>query len=170
MNTWVQPNPGWHEDTTMSTRDQIEEALNGMLEPGERVSAFRPVVANGKVEDRAYETTLALLGPSVFSSASQGAMTGEGAMPKDTNLVVVTDRRVLWCQKGRIGNDIVVGGSDSLGAVHKAEIVPARIALAKLKFTFADWSVVQFDLPSDHRAPDFANDIMKLLGRLPAAA
>ncbi|MEM7140706.1 MAG: hypothetical protein AAF548_06690 [Actinomycetota bacterium] len=153
----------------MSTTEQIQEALGTVLEPGERVEAFRPVVA-GKVEDRAYETTLALLGPSVFSRAASGSMTGDGAMPTRTNLVVVTDRRVLWCHKARIGNEIIVGGTDSLGAVHKVEIVPARIALAKLRFTFADWSVAQFDLPSDHRATDFANDIMKLLLRVPAAA
>ena len=55
----------------MSTREQIEQALSGTLGPGERVEAFRPVVAGGKGEDRAYETTLALLGPSVFSSAQQ---------------------------------------------------------------------------------------------------
>ncbi|MEZ5168228.1 MAG: hypothetical protein R2695_17760 [Acidimicrobiales bacterium] len=154
----------------MSTKGQIEEALGSALEPGERVEAWRPVVANGKVEDRAYETTLALLGPSVFKTASAGAMTGEGAMPNHTNLVVVTDRRVLWCNKGRIGNQITVGGFDALGAVHKVDIVPARIALAKLRFTFADWSVVQFDLPSDHRASEFAADIMRLLLRVPAAA
>jgi hypothetical protein len=154
----------------MSTHEQIEHALAATLEPGEKVEAFRPVVTGGKVEDRAYETTLALLGPSVFSSASTGAMTGDGAMPNRTNLVVVTDRRVLWCQKGRIGNEIVVGGSDSLGALHQVDIVPARIALAKLRFTFADWSTVQFDLPSDHRASEFVDDIMKLLLRVPTAA
>ncbi len=154
----------------MSTREQIEQALESELGPGERVEAFRPVVSGGKVEDRAYETTLAMLGPSVFSRAAEGAMTGEGAMPNRTNLVVVTDRRVLWCQKGRMGSEITVGGSDSLGAVHQVDIVPARIALAKLRFTFADWSVVQFDLPSDHRAADFANDIMKLLLQVPTAA
>ena len=154
----------------MSTREQIEQALSETLEPGERVEAYRPVVTGGKVEDRAYETTLAMLGPSVFSSASQGAMTGDGALPDRTNLVVVTDRRVLWCQKGRIGNEITVGGSDALGALHQVDVVPARIALAKLRFTFADWSIVQFDLPSDHRAADFANDIMKLLLRVPTAA
>lgn len=153
----------------MSTAGQIQDALADVLEPGERVEAFRPVVS-GKVEDRAYETTLALLGPSVFSRAASGSMTGDGEMPNRTNLVVITDRRVLWCNKSRIGNEIMVGGSDSLGAVHKVEIVPARIALAKLRFTFADWSVAQFDLPSDHRATDFANDIMKLLLRVPAAA
>ena len=99
----------------MSTREQVEQALSATLEPGERVEAFRPVVAGGKVEDRAYETTLAMLGPSVFSSASQGAMTGEGAMPDRTNLVVVTDRRVLWCSKGRMGNDIVIAQACAAG-------------------------------------------------------
>ena len=153
----------------MSTAGQIQDALGDALEPGERVEAFRPVVA-AKVQDRAYDTTLALLGPSVYARAASGSMTGDGEMPNRTNLVVVTDRRVLWCNKSRIGNEIVVGGSDSLGAVHKVEIIPARVALAKLRFTFADWSVAQFDLPSDHRATDFANDIMKLLLRVPAAA
>lgn len=154
----------------MSSREGIEQALRPMLEAGERVEAFRPVVAGGKVEDRAYETTLAMLGPSVFSSASQGAVVGDGAMPNRTNLVVVTDRRVLWCHKARMGSDIAVGGSDPLGALHRVEIVPARIALAKIRFTFADWSVVQFDLPSDHRAAEFAQDIMQLLVRTPTAA
>ena len=40
---------------------------------------------------------------------------------------------------------------------------PARIALAKLKFVFHDGSVVQFDLPSDHKAEQFANDIQPVL-------
>ena len=154
----------------MSTREQIEDALSATLEPGERVETFRPVVAGGKVEDRTYETTLALLGPSVFSRASQGSMTSEGAVPERANLVVITDRHVLWCHKSRIGNEIVICGSDSLGAVHQVDVVPARIALAKLRFTFADRSVAQFDLPSDHRAGDFADDTMKLLMRVPAAA
>ena len=154
----------------MSTRQQIEDALSAELEPGERVEAFRPVVAGGKVEDRTFETTLALLGPSVFSSASSGAMTGLGAMPNRTNLVVVTDRRVLWCNKNRIGSDIVVGGSDSLGALHQIEIIPARIVLAKLRFTFADGSLVQFDLPSDHRVDEFADDVTQLIVPVRTAA
>jgi|GEM_PF-1650894 hypothetical protein len=154
----------------MSTRDQIGEALQTMLEPGERIEAFRPVVANGKFEDRAYEKTLALLGPSIFSTASRGSMIGAGEMPYRTNLIVITDRRVVWCHKARTGAEIVVGGSDALSAVHSVDIVPARIALAKLRFTFADWPVAQFDLPSGHRAADFANDITMLLLRVPAAA
>ena len=56
-----------------------------MLGPGERVEAVRAVVANGRVEDRTYQTTLALLGPSVFNRAAEGAMTGEGAIPRSTN-------------------------------------------------------------------------------------
>lgn len=142
-----------------TTKDQIEDALRSELEPGETVVAFRPVVANGKVEDAAFETSLALLGPSVFSVAAQGSVTGDGSVPKSTNLMVVTDRRVLWCNKGRIGNDISIGGSDALGAVHDVQIVPARIALAKIRITFADHSVVQFDLPSDHRADEFVADV-----------
>ena len=105
----------------MSTPEQIEEALRTMLDPGERVEAARSVVAKGRVEDRAFQTTLAMLGPSVFNSAADGAMTGEGAIPRSTNLVVVTDRRLLWCNKSRIGSEIVVAGSDSLGAVRSEE-------------------------------------------------
>jgi hypothetical protein len=153
----------------MSTKQQIQSALGSILEPGERLVAWRPVVANGKVGEGAFETTLALLGPSVYARSSTGAVTGEGAMPDRTNLVVVTDRRVLWCNKSRIGGDITVGGEDPLGAVHRVEIVPARVALAKLKFTFADWSIVQFDLPSDHRAREFADDITTLLAQVPTA-
>ena len=143
----------------MSSKDQITEALRSELEPGETIVTFRPVVANGKVEDKTYDTSLALLGPSVFALAAQGAITAEGTVPKNTNLVVVTDRRVLWCSKGRLGSDISVGGSDALGAVQRVEVVPARIALAKLRVTFADRSVVQFDLPSDHKVDDFADEM-----------
>jgi hypothetical protein len=152
----------------MGTKEQLTAALNGHLEPGEEIRAWRPVVANGKVEDSAYQTTLALLGPSAFRGASLGAVTGSGEMPDRTNLVVVTDRRVLWCNKSRFTSDIVVGGSDHLGALHTVDIVPARIALAKLRFMFHDRSVVQFDLPSDHKANEFATDINALL-RQPVA-
>ncbi len=154
----------------MGSKEHLEEALALMLEPGETIEAWRPVVANGKVEDSAYQTTLALLGPSVFSGAARGAVTSGGAMPDRTNLVVVTDRRVLWCNKSRFNGEVAVGGSDSLGALHTVDIVPARIALAKLRFVFHDRSVVQFDLPSDHKANEFAADIQRLLLRVPSAA
>ncbi|MEM9202949.1 MAG: hypothetical protein AAGC53_14900 [Actinomycetota bacterium] len=147
----------------MGSKDQLTEELSAHLEPGETVVAWRPVVANGKVEDSAYETTLALLGPSVFRGASLGAVTGSGEMPDRTNLVVVTDRRVLWCNKSRFGSEIGVGGSDHLGAILTIDIIPARIALAKLRFLFHDRSVVQFDLPSDHKAEEFADDIARYL-------
>ena len=143
----------------MGTKDQLTEALSFTLEPGETIHAWRPVVANGKVEDSAYETTLALLGPERLS----GCLSRRGdrlaaRCPNRTNLVVVTDRRVLWCNKSRFTGDIVVGGSDHLGALHTVDIVlPARIALAKLRFMFHDRSVVQFDLPSDHKANEFAD-------------
>ena len=153
----------------MGTKDQLTDALALHLEPGEEIRAWRPVVANAKVEDSAYETTLALLGPSAFRGASLGAVTGSGEMPDRTNLVIVTDRRVLWCNKSRFTGEIVVGGSDHLGALHTVDILPARIALAKLRFMFHDRSVVQFDLPSDHKANEFADDINRLL-RQPVAA
>ena len=154
----------------MGTRQQIEAALESVLEPGETIQAWRPVAPHAKIEDRAYETTLALLGPSVFSGAARGAIASDGKTPQRTNLVVVTDRRILWCNKSRWSNEIVVGGADSLGVVQRVDIVPARIALAKLRFTFHDFSVVQLDLPSDHRAKDFADDINRLLQRVPTAA
>ncbi len=154
----------------MGTREHLEEALEHVLEPGETVEAWRPVVSNGTVEDSAYQTTLALLGPSVFSGAARGAITAGGAMPDRTNLVVITDRRVLWCNKSRFNGDVVIGGSDSLGALHSIDVLPARIALAKLRFVFHDRSIVQFDLPSDHKALEFAHDIQSLLLRVPTAA
>ena len=92
----------------MGTKQQLEAALTDELEPGEAVEAWRPVVANGRVKDSAYETTLALLGPSVFSGAARGTVTGDGAMPRSTNLVVVTDRRLLWCHKSRLSNETEV--------------------------------------------------------------
>lgn len=153
----------------MGTKDQLTDALALHLEPGEEIRAWRPVVANAKVEDSAYETTLALLGPSAFRGASLGAVTSSGEMPDRTNLVIVTDRRVLWCNKSRFTGEIVVGGSDHLGALHAVDVLPARIALAKLRFMFHDRSVVQFDLPSDHKANEFAADINQLL-RQPIAA
>ncbi len=153
----------------MGTREHLTEQLSIMLEPGESIEAWRPVVANGKVEDSAYQTTLALLGPSAFSGAARGVVTSSGEMPDRTNLVVITDRRVLWCNKSRFNGDVIVGGSDHLGSLHTVDIVPARIALAKLRFLFHDRSVVQFDLPSDHKAIDFARDISRLLLRVPAA-
>lgn len=154
----------------MGTKQQFEAALGAELEPGETIEAWRPVVANAKVEDGAYETTLAMLGPSVFSGAARGAVTGTGSLPHRTNLVVVTDRRILWCNKSRLSNDIVVGGADALAVVREVEVVPARLALAKLRFTFHDSSVVSFDLPSDHRAGEFAADIVRLLTQVAVAA
>ncbi|MDG1366782.1 MAG: hypothetical protein P8I99_00335 [Acidimicrobiales bacterium] len=154
----------------MGTKDQLIEALSFTLEPGETIQTWRPVVTNGKVAESTYQTTLALLGPSAYCAATRGAVASVGEVPSRTNLVVVTDRRVLWCNKTRINGEIVVGGSDHLDALHSVDIVPARIALAKLRFVFHDGSVVQFDLPSDHRADDFALDTARLLLHQPTAA
>ena len=153
----------------MGTKRQIKAALETALEPGESIEAWRPVVANAKVEEGSFETTLALLGPSVFIGAAHGAVTADGAVPARTNLVVVTDRRILWCNKSRLSNEIALGGADPLGAIQHVDIVPARIALAKLRFTFHDSSVAQLDLPSDHGAEAFADQIVQLLWQVPSA-
>lgn len=154
----------------MDTKQHLEQSLAEVLKPGETIRAWRPVVANGKVRDSAYQTTLALLGPSVFSGAARGAVTSGGEMPDRTNLVVITDRRIVWCNKSRLNGEVIVGGADSLGVLHSIEVVPARIALAKLRFVFHDQSVVQFDLPSDHKAAEFVTDLQRLLLRVPTAA
>ncbi len=153
----------------MSTK-QLDDAVAADLQPGETVVTSRPVVTNGRLEDATYETTLALLGPSVFAGAATGTVTGDGSIPRNTNLVVVTDRRLLWCHKARLGNAIEVLGADSLATVHTVEVVPARIALAKLRVTFHDWSFVQFDLPSDHKADEFVDDASGLLLSVATAA
>lgn len=147
----------------MGTREQLSDALALALEPGEVVHASRSVVANPKIEDRAYRTNLALLGPTAFHRAASGTIAGSGQMPERTNLVVVTDRRVLWCSRSRLGGAVTVGGSDALGVIHHVEVLPARVALAKLRFTFHDRSVVQFDLPSDHRAEEFTVELGQVL-------
>ena len=153
----------------MDTKHHLEQSVAEVLEAGETIQARRPV-ANGKVKDSSYQTTLALLGPSVFSGAAYGAVTGGGEMPDRTNLIVITDRRVLWCNKSRFNGEVIVGGADSLGVLHSVEVVPARIALAKLRLVFHDRSVVHFDLPSDHKAADFVTAIRRLLLRMPTAA
>ena len=83
----------------MGTKDRLIEALSFTLEPGETIQTWRPVVTNGKVAESTYQTTLALLGPSAYCAATRGAVASVGEMPSRTNLVVVTDRRVLWCNK-----------------------------------------------------------------------
>lgn len=148
----------------MGMKQQITEALSAKLEPGEHVLTWRQVVANAKIDSGDFDTTLALLGPSVYVAAIAGAVVGQGSLPARTNLVVVTDRRLLWCSKNRLGNEIVVGGADPLGALATAEIVAARIALAKLRFTFRDGSSVQFDLPSDHRVDEFVDTLNDSIG------
>jgi len=153
----------------VGTRQQLEEALSSDLENGESVVAWRPVLSNGRLEDRKYITTLALLGPTVYAAAARGALASGGQMPDHVNLVVITDQRVLWCSKGRLGGQIEVRGGDWLSTIAAVEVRPARVALAKLRFVFRDQSVVEFDLPSDHRAADFVGDIDVLLTRVPVA-
>ena len=70
----------------MGTKENLEEALDLILEAGELIEAWRSVVANGSVEDPAYQTTLALLGPSVFNRHAQGDIASSGEVPDRTNL------------------------------------------------------------------------------------
>ncbi len=153
----------------MGTRQHLEEALSSDLENGESVIAWRPVLSNGRLQDRKYITTLALLGPTVYAAASRGAMGAGGQMPDHVNLVLITDQRVLWCSKGRLSGQVEVRGSDWLSTIAAVEVRPARVALAKLRFVFRDQSVVEFDLPSDHKAEDFVGDIDRLLTRIPVS-
>ena len=138
---------------------KIETTLDAHLDPGETVIASRGIGSNGRVEEAAFETTMALLGPAVYAGAAIGSVTADGAVPRSTNLLVVTDRRLLWCHKPRFAGEPEVLGADALATVHAVELIPARIALAKLRITFHDRSTVQFDLPSDHRAEEFAADV-----------
>ena len=154
----------------MGTREQIETALGDTLEPGESVRAWRALLESARVEPRVFDPTFTLRGPAVFTRATQGAVTTHGVIPERTNFVVVTDRRLLWCSKGKLSSEISVGGVDPVGLLHDVEVVPARIALASIRFAFLDGSAVQFDLPSDHRADEFAADATGVRPRVPVAA
>ncbi len=58
-------------------------------------------------------------------------MTGDGAMPRSANLVVLTDRHLLWCNKSRLSNETVVLGADSLAAVNSVESADDIVALLR---------------------------------------
>ena len=118
-----------------------------------------PTKSGRKLSRRSF--TAALTGLTTL--AATGSVTADGAVPRSTNFLVVTDRRLLWCQKPRLGGEPEVLGADALAAVDGVELIPARIALAKLRIAFHDGSTVQFDLPSDHRADEF---VAEVAGRL----
>ena len=138
---------------------KIETTLDAHLDPGESVIASRGIGTNGRVEGASFETTMALLGPAVYAGAAIGSVTADGTVPRSTNLLVVTDRRLLWCHKPRLAGEPAVLGADALATVCAVELSPARIALAKLRITVHDRSTVQFDLPSDHRAAEFGAEV-----------
>lgn len=151
----------------MGTRQNLEVALVSELEDGETVVAWRPVLPSGRLAERKYITTLALLGPTVYGAASRGDVSCRGELPQHVNLVIVTDRRVLWCSKGRLSGQVAIRGNDWLTTIAAVEVQPARVALAKIRFVFRDQSVAEFDLPSDHKADEFVGDIDNLLTTLP---
>lgn len=154
----------------MGTNQDLEAALIDELEPGERVHAWRTVVANGRVDDGDFETNLALLGPAVYAGAAAGTVTADRMVPKSTNLVVITDRRILWCRKPRFSGAPELLGADSLATVGSVEVDPARIALAKLRITFHDRTVARFDLPTDHKVDEFLTSTLGIIGTATVAA
>lgn len=154
----------------MGTNQQLEAALIDDLEPGETVATWRTVVANGRVHDGNLDTNLALMGPAVYVGAASGAVTADRQVPKNTNLVVVTDRRVLWCRKPRFSGAVELLGADSLATVESVDVDPARIVLAKLRITFHDRTVARFDLPTDHKVEEFVTAAGDLVGSTLVAA
>jgi len=153
----------------MGTRNNLEEALSSELENDESVVAWRPVLPSGRLADPKFVTTLALLGPTVYGAAARGDISSGGAMPHHINLVIITDRRVLWCSKGRLSGQVEVRGNDWLTTIAAVDVRPARVALAKIRFVFRDQSVAEFDLPSDHGIEGFLGDIDELLSTLPVS-
>lgn len=143
----------------MSSMNQLSATLAPMLEPGETIRTWRSVVGEPKTSAPTFATDLALLGPAAFNAAATGTMAATGSIPAGTNLVVVTDRRLLWCSRQRLGGGITVLGVDRLSVVRFIEAAPARIALAKLHVGLHDGRVVRFDLPSDNRLDEFTSAI-----------
>ncbi len=153
----------------MGTRQHLEEALASELEFGESIVAWRPVLSNTRTEQPKFVTSLALLGPTIYSTAARGVVSSGGGVPDHVNLVIITNQRILWCSKGRLSGQVAVRGNDWLNTVAAVEIRPARVALAKLRFVFRDQSIVELDLPSDHNSAEFAADIDGLLTRIPVS-
>ena len=141
----------------MGFSKKLSEDVGASLLPGEEVQCWR-AVSNGKITRGEHRSRLALLGPAIFACSAVGAITSDAGVPDGTNLVVMTNRRLLWCHKAR-GGEVGVRGSDFLSIVAGASIIPARIALAKLRVSLHGGDSVQFDLPSDHRASRFADSV-----------
>jgi len=150
--------------------------LSEVLDHGEDVLTTR-ALGNAKLHDPQYATSFALMGPAAFNAGVRGSIVRTGEVPDGTNTVAVTDRRLLWCHKGRLSGEPTVLGSDWLAVVIGVEFKPARIALAKLVLAFHDGRQVTFDLPSDHKAAEFVDGLRTLIStttvgarREPAAA
>ncbi len=153
----------------MGTTQQISEALSAEFEPGEHVIAWHRVAA-ATTDGRDFDAALALLGPSAYVATLSSAGAGARPVPDRTNLVVVTDRRMLWCAERRPGGAITVVGADPLTVLAAAAIAPGRRAPARLRVRFHDRSVVHFDLPPDHRIDEFIVEVTELLSRVRSAA
>lgn len=153
----------------MGTKEHLEESLHAELASGEFIVAWRPVLSNSRVSGPGYVTSLALLGPAVYRASIHGVVSSGGEFPDHVNLTIVTNERILWCSKGRFSAQAVVRGSDWLNTIAAIKVRPAKVALAKLRFVFRNQSILEFDLPSDHKSDDFVADIDGLLTRIPGA-
>lgn len=153
----------------MGAKEHLEEALGSELGFSESIVAWRPVLSSTRVEDPQFTTSLALLGPLIYNAAARGTISSGGEIPDHINLVIVTNQRILWSSKGRLSGKLEVRGNDWLNSIAAIEIRPAKVALAKLCFVFRDQSILEFDLPSDHKSAEFVADIEGLLGSIPAS-
>ena len=109
-----------------------------------------------------YENSLAVSG-EICLTLSRDVIDAMAASMRSMGLYIVlvffAAQFVAFFAYSGLGQILAVLGADALATVHAVELIPARIALAKLRITFHDRSTVQFDLPSDHRAEEFAADV-----------
>lgn len=139
----------------IGARAQIESALGDWLEAGEPVEVWRPVISVSNVDDWSYEPV----------PGARRTITGRGEAPHRTNLIVVTDRHMFWCNRSFPSSPIVPLGSTLLGTLREVELSPSRVERWRLQFRFTDDSVVVFELLSDHGAEGFTADV-RLLARV----
>lgn len=143
----------------MGVSAKITTALAAVVDAGESVLVWRHVASHGRVEPGERAVT-PLLGPGLHRAVEAGAsVVGRSEVPDGTNLVAVTDRRLVWCHRSLLTGEVDVRGFDPLVAVREVAIEPARIALAKLRLVLVGGTTVTFDLPSDHRATEFAETL-----------
>ena len=141
----------------MAAREQIEAALEGLLQPEEAIQTWRPVMNAPKTESWVYEPT----------PGDRRTITSSGEAPDRTDIVVVTDRRIFWCNRASPSSPVKASGATPLSSLRHIEIKHSPLAPWRLCMTFEEGSVVTFQLPSNHRADGFAADVRLLLQYTP---